>query len=138
MDPEQGIVLHRLDGVVELQVVLVLEVGRHARPQGLHVVDDLVLVGILVLAVFPLLLLAEDDGHGQEAAILLQQALDAGGLEKFLLIAVEGEDDVGTALGLVTLFHLKFGRTVAGPADGLGALLPAQGAYFHLLGHHEG
>ena len=138
MDPEQGVVLHRLDGVVELQVVLVLEVGGHARPQGLDVVDDLVLVGIDILAVFPLLLLAEDDGHGQETAILLQQALDASGLEEFLLVFVKRQNNVGAALGLVTVLHLKLRRAVTRPVHGLGAFLPAQGAYFHLLGHHEG
>ena len=124
--------------MVELQVVLVLEVSGHARPQGFHVVDDLVLVGILIFTVLPFLFLTEDDGHGQEAAILLQQTLDACWLEEFFLIVIEGEDDIGASFGLVTVLHFKLGRAVTGPADGLGTLLPAQGTDFHFLGNHKG
>ena len=75
VNPEQGLVGYGVELAVELLVVLVLQVGRLLRPQGLSVVNHVVLLRLLLLAVLPFSLLAEDDGDGQETAVLLQQCL---------------------------------------------------------------
>ena len=54
------------------------------RSQRGDVVDDVVLVGIDVFAVFPLLFFAEYDRNRQESAIFFEQSLYFRGLEKFL------------------------------------------------------
>ena len=64
MDVEQRFLQHRIELAVELHVVLLLQVGGLPVPDGVGIVDYLVLGGIHVLAVLPLLLLAEGDGHG--------------------------------------------------------------------------
>ena len=55
MDVEQRLLVHRIQGTVEREVILLLEVGRGLGPQGFEAVDDLVLVRIDILAVLPLL-----------------------------------------------------------------------------------
>ena len=56
--------------MVELLVLLFGDVGGLAGPQRLDVVDDVVLVGVDVLAVLPLLDLAERNRDRQETAVL--------------------------------------------------------------------
>ena len=138
VDPEQGIVVHGEERVVELLVVLVLERRRRLRPEGLDAVDDVVLVGIDLLAVLPLRLLAEDHGHGHKLAVLREQLLDGRFLEIVLAVVVDVEDDVGTAVGLLHPVDGVFGAAVAGPAHGVAALAPALGDDLDLLAHHEG
>ena len=58
--------------MVELYVVLILELARLLRPGRVSIVDLVVLLGIYVGTVLPLLLLAEDDGDGEELAVLVQ------------------------------------------------------------------
>ena len=77
MNPEQRIVLCWLDCMVELDVILILEVGGLARPQRLNIVDYLVLVGIDILAILPLLLLSKNNWNGHEFAVLVEQSVDA-------------------------------------------------------------
>ena len=79
VDMEEGLVhLHGVEFVVELVVVLVGEVGGLARPCGRDIVYDVILVGLDLLAVFPLFLLSEGNLHGQELAVFLQQPFDGG------------------------------------------------------------
>ena len=58
--------------MVELYVVLILELARLLRPGRVSIVDLVILLGIYVGTVLPLLLLAEDDGDGEELAVLVQ------------------------------------------------------------------
>ena len=51
------------------------DVGRLASPQRLYIVDNVILIGVYILAIFPLFNLAKCDGHGQEVAIFLQELL---------------------------------------------------------------
>ena len=61
--------------MVKLLVLLLGDIGRLAGPEGLGVVDDVVLVSVDVLAVLPLLHLAERDGNRQETAILFEKLI---------------------------------------------------------------
>ena len=63
--------------MVELYVVLILELARLLRPCRVSIVDLVILLGIYVGTVLPLLLLAEDDGDGEELAVLVQQRREA-------------------------------------------------------------
>ena len=58
--------------MVELYVVLILELARLLRPGRVSIVDLVILLGIYVGTVLPLLLLTEDDGDGEELAVLVQ------------------------------------------------------------------
>ena len=73
VDPEEGL-LHRLwvELMVEGDVVLLGQFAGLLGPGGVDVVDLIVLVGVHVGAVLPLLLLAEDDGDGEELAVLIE------------------------------------------------------------------
>ena len=73
MDPEEWLFEGlRIELMVELYVVLILELARLLRPGRVSIVDLVVLLGIYVGTVLPLLLLAEDDGDGEELAVLVQ------------------------------------------------------------------
>ena len=87
--------------MIELEIVLVGEVGGLAGPERLGGVDHVVLVGVDIFAILPLLDLAADDGHGQEPAVFLQQGVDARLLQELLVVVVDVEDDVRSAVGLV-------------------------------------
>jgi len=138
VDREQRLVAHRVELAVELLVLLLGDFGRLARPQRIHVVDDVVFVRIHVLAVLPLLDLAEDDRHGQEAAVFSEQPLNFRVLGVFERVFGEVQRDRRAAVVLlVGLFHLEFGRSGAAPAHGPGALLPRTGHDLHLVRDHE-
>ena len=70
--PKEWLVSSWVELAVELTIVLVRKVLRLAEPERVGVVDYIVLVGVLHLAVLPLLLLAKDDGDREEATILRQ------------------------------------------------------------------
>ena len=73
MDPEEWLFEGlRIELMVELYVVLILELARLLRPGRVSIVDLVVLLGIYVGTVLPLLLLAEDDGDREELAVLVQ------------------------------------------------------------------
>ena len=137
VDVEHGVLLHRVESVVEVHVVLVLELGRSLGPDGLDAVDHVVLVCFHALAVFPLGLLAEYYRHGHELAVLLQKAFDAALRCEFVGIAVEVEGDGSAAVFAHALIHLELRRTVAAPEHRLGAFLPAQTFDGHLRTDHE-
>ena len=138
VDREQRLVAHGVELVVKLLVLLLGNVGRLARPQRVDVVDDVVLVRVDVLAVLPLLDLAEGNRDRQETAVLAQQPLDFRILGIFERILRQVQDDGRTAvMRLVGLLHFEFGRPGAAPAHGLGTLLPGFRNDLHLVGHHE-
>ena len=72
MDVEQRLVAHRIEFAIEILVLLLGNVGRLACPQRLGRVDLVVFVGIDILAILPLLDLAEHYGNRQEMAILFE------------------------------------------------------------------
>ena len=137
VNPEQRLVLHGVEGAIERLVVLVLQRRRGLCPQGLHVVDDVILIGVLHLSILPLLLLAEAHGHGHELAVFLQQALDALALEELLAVVGDVENDIGTAVLALSIFDGELRTAVASPAHGLSAFLIGAGDDFHLLADHE-
>ena len=73
VNPEQRLIAHGVEVAVELLVVLVGEFARSTCPQGVGVVDDVVLIGLHLLAILPILLLAEGDRDGEETAVLGEQ-----------------------------------------------------------------
>ena len=70
--PKKRLVSSWVELAVELTIVLVRKVLRFAEPERVGVVDHIVLLGILHLAVLPLLLLTKDNGDREEATILRQ------------------------------------------------------------------
>ena len=138
VDPEEGLVGHRVEIAVELLVVFVLQFAGFLCPKRGGVVDDVVLGSIHLLAIFPFFLLTESHGDRKEAAILLQQGGDTAFLEEFLAVIVDVEDDVRAAVSLVCLFQGELRAAVACPFDCLGILPVGFGDDFHLLCHHEG
>ena len=71
---EQRFVRHRIESLVELLVILILEISRLLGPKRLDRIDHIVLIDIFILTVLPLLLLAEDHRDRHELAILVQKA----------------------------------------------------------------
>ena len=138
VDREERLFARRVELVVELLVLLFGDVGRLAHPQRIGVVDDVVLVGIDILAVLPLLDLAEGDGNGQEPAVFAQQFLDFGRFGVLLGLFGEVQDDRRPAVvRLVALLHRELGRAVALPVHGFAALLVGSGDDLHLVRDHE-
>ena len=137
MNPEHRFLVEGIEGFVEVLVVLVLQVRRGLGPYGFDVVDDIVFVGLDLLAILPLGLLAEDDRDRHELAVLAQKLGNAAFLGELGAVVVEVEGDDGTAVFLLAVFHIILGRAVAGPFDGLGAFLPGEGVDGDLLADHE-
>ena len=108
MDPEQGLIRHRIEITVEFLVILVLQICGLAGPQRCGVVDLIVRISVLHLTVFPLLFLAEDDRNGQEMTVLLQQTFELVFLQEFLAVLSKMHDDIGSAISLFHLFQGEF------------------------------
>ena len=137
VDPEERLVLHRIECAVEALVVLVLESAGRLGPERLYVVDDVVLVGFNLLAILPLSLLAESYRNRHKLAVLVEQLLNLLLLEKLLAVVVDVEHDIRTAVGLVGVAYFKLGASVAAPLDGLGSVLIAACNDVYTLAHHE-
>ena len=138
VNPEQRFVLHGIKRAIELLVVLVLQRRWRLCPERLHVVDDVVFVGVLHLAVFPFLLLAEDNRYRQELTVLLQELFNLVLLKKLLAVVVDVENDVRTAVVARCILDGELRASVARPLHGLCTFLIAAGDDFHFLRHHEG
>ena len=108
---EQRLIAHRIQLVVELFVLLLGNIQRLTSPQGLYIVDDVILVGIYILAIFPLLNLTKSNRYRQEVAILLQQVAYLLLLGVLLALLREVKNDRCSALTLLLkLLHLIFGE----------------------------
>ena len=139
MDVEKRLVhLERIEFVVELIVVLIGKVGRFARPSGVHIVDDVVLVGFDLLAILPVFLLAKGNLDRQELAVFAEQTFDGCVLEVLCELVVDMKNDVGSAVGLDGILHIIFRRAFARPMDRFRIILVAEREYLNLLCHHKG
>ena len=132
MDPEEGVVLSGIQLMVEVAVVLVGQGGRLLGPGRFGNVDYLVAVGVDHLAVLPFLLLAGNDGDGEEAAVFFQKCVDAALFEELFVFLVDVEDYVGSALCFLGRLHCELRRAVAFPANRLGSFFIAERADFYL------
>ena len=94
VNPEQWVVLHWIKGVIELLIVLILQCARCLCPERLNIIDNVILIGLNVLAILPLGLLAESYRHGHELAVLVQKFLYLALLQELLAIISNMEDDV--------------------------------------------
>ena len=126
VNPEQWIGSHRIEVVIELEVFLVLDVGRCLYPKRKSLVDLVVLIGLDFLAVLPIGLLAKDNRNRQVATILLQQILYFVFVgELTLALIVEIKDNVGTTFSLVAFVHCEVDIAFAGPKGSWLIFLPA-------------
>ena len=103
VNPEQRLILHWIKLAVELFIVLILQGRRCLGPQRLNIVDDIVFIGLHLLAVFPFSLLAEGDGHGHELAVFVEQSLNLVMLQVFLAVVGNVEDDVRSTVILLSV-----------------------------------
>ena len=90
--------LHRIEFMVELVIVLVLQLTRLACPRRVDIVDDVLFVQLHFLAVFPFFLLAESDLDGQELTVFLQEALNRRVLQILTELIVDMQHDIGASL----------------------------------------
>ena len=137
VNPEQRIVGHRVELVVEVDVVLVLEFAWLLCPDWSCIVYHVVLGCFNLFAVLPFGLLAECNRDGEELAVFVQKFLNLVLLEELLAVVVNVENDIRTALALVCLFEGEFRRAVAAPFYSLAAFFPALCYDFYLLADHE-
>ena len=138
VDVEHRVLLHRIEGVVEVHVVLLLQLARSLGPDRLYCVDDIVLISFHALAVLPLGLLAENHRDRHELAVLAEQLLDTALACELVGVGVQVHGNHGTAVFLHAFAHLVGRRTVAAPEYRLCAFLPAESLYGHLGADHEG
>ena len=138
MNPEQRFVLHRIEGAVERLVIFVFQTAGCFCPQRFHIVDDVVLVSINLLAVFPFCFLAEGDGHSHELAVFVQQLLNLVLFQELFAVIVDVEDDVAASVGFLHFLKGEFGTSVAAPFHGFGTFLIGACYNLHLLADHEG
>ena len=75
VDPEEWLVgeRHGIEGAVELEVILILELCRFLFPERVHLIYHVVFFGVHIFAILPLLLFAEHHRYGQKLAVLLQK-----------------------------------------------------------------
>ena len=107
MNPEQWVVLHWIEGVIELLIVLILQSARSLGPERLHIINNVILVSLHVLTVLPLSLFAEGYRHCHKLAVLVQEFLDLVLLEEFLAVVCNMENDVRTTLCLVCILDFE-------------------------------
>ena len=121
VDPEQRLVAHGVEGAVERLVVLVLQRAWGLGPQGLYIIDDIVLVLVdhLFLFAAPLLFLAEGHRYSHELAVFLEQTFELVLVEELLAVVVDIEDDIRTTVLALGIVDLVGRRAVAAPLYGL-------------------
>ena len=139
--------LHRVQLMVERIIVLVLQLARFTRPRRVNIIDDILLVQLNLLAVFPFFLLTECDLNRQELAVLLQQPLNRRLLQILTKLIIDVQHDIGASLGFDGLFHRVLRRSLARPVNRfhhftiliiftIRALI-TQRKDLHFLAHHE-
>ena len=137
MNVEERLLVARIEGTVELHIVLLLELGWLAGPERGDIVDDIVLVRIHIFSILPLLLLAEDHRNRHELAVLGEKSADSGLGGILCGVVIEPEGDDSTPVSLLTRLKLIFRAAVTAPSHCLGPLLPRQCLDGNLFGYHE-
>ena len=137
MNPEHRFLIERIEGLVEVLVVFFLEFGRSLGPDRVDVVDNVVFLGFYLLAVLPFGFLAKHNRNRHELAVFVEQLGYASLCGELLAVLVEVEGDHSAAVSLLSVLHVVFRRTVAGPFHRLCAILPGKSVDFDLLAHHE-
>ena len=141
--------IHRVQVLVEFRVVFVLQVSWRLAPQrrggiddardgGFNFLDVSIFVFLTRRVVVPFGLGSVDDLHRHELAVLGQNALDAGVLEKFCAVVGNVQHDVCTAFGLLCCFDGVLRRAVTAPLDRGGVFALAPGDDIDLFRDHEG
>ena len=115
VNPEEGFILHGIEIAIEIAIILISQGRRRLCPKRVSVVDHVVLSSVHLLAIFPLLLLAKGNGDGEEAAVFVEQGLDATLFEEFLVFLVNVQHDVCASFRLFGWFECEFGSTIATP-----------------------
>ncbi|EJX05775.1 hypothetical protein EVA_06116 [gut metagenome] len=73
MDPEERFVAHWIKLTVELLVVFVCQSRRSLGPKRMGIIDDIVFIGVHLLAVLPFGLLTQGNRHWEEAAVFVEK-----------------------------------------------------------------
>ena len=137
VDIEQRVVRHRIELTIELLVILVLQVGGLACPSRRRVVDHVQLARLDLLAILPLLLLAECDRDREELAIFVQQFRNLMILKEFLVLVIDMQNNIRTTVRLLGILHRILRATVARPFHSLRTLLKRFCDDVHTFGDHE-
>ena len=139
MDMEQRFIeLHRIQLVVEGLVVLFLQVCGFSGPGGIGIVDDILIIELYFLTVFPLFLLAKSYLYRQELTVFLQESFYRCVLEILFKLAVDMQHDIRSALGLNGLIHRIFGFARTGPMNRLRVFFITQGEDLYPIRYHKG
>ena len=136
MNPEQRFVGHGEQMAIETLVILIFQICWLLGPQGFHIIDNQILVGIHLLTVLPFSLFAKGNGNREEMTILAQELLHLVLLEEFFTVLIQMHDDVRTTFVLVCFLQSVGWTSVATPLHG-GCILIALGDDIHLLAYHE-
>ena len=138
VNPEQRLLhLHGIECAIEALVVLVFQCAGRFGPEWFHIIYNIVLVGINLLAVFPFGLLAKSYWNGQELTILIQQLLYFLFLKKLLAVVINVKNNIRTTVSALGILDGKFWRSVAAPFHGCSTFLITACDDFHLLRYHE-
>ena len=120
VEPEERVFPVAGDGLVELLVVLVLELGLGALPHragGVDLLGGAGLGGLLLLGVPLAFVVGEEDGEGDVIGVLLDDLLQAPAVGVLRAFVVEMDEDGGSgALARVVardLFDVESGLAVA-------------------------
>ena len=97
-DEGQRLVAHGVECAVETLVVLIFQSAWSLSPQRLYIINNVILVGINLLAVLPFGLLTEGYRYSHKLAVLVEQALELELIEKLLAVVIDIEDDVRSVL----------------------------------------
>ena len=109
VNPEQRLLhLHGIECAIEALVVLVFQCAGRFGPEWFHIIYNIVLVGINLLAVFPFGLLAEGNWNGQELTILIQQLLYFLFLKKLLAVVIDVKNNIRTTVSALGILDGKF------------------------------
>ena len=137
VNPEERFILHGIEIAIEIAIILISQGRRRLCPERVSVVDHVVLSGVHLLSIFPLLLLAKGNGDGEEAAVFVEQSLDATLFEEFLVFLVNVQHDVRTAFRLFGWFECEFGSAVATPFHSFRTFAVALGHDVYATRHHK-
>src|SRR5690606_18905453 len=127
------------DVLVELLVLLVLDLGTRASPQGTGTVDALPLDLGRLVRLLTMMLLGQLDRQGDMVGVFLDDVAQAPAIGELLLLGLEVQHDAGAALGLLDVLdgEVALGRRF--PAYALVSVQSgAAGKDFDLVGDDEG